>query len=300
VAPNWDAIALEDNAAMSVYRPGNIIIDELSTSGNARHPNSPPQWPDANRWKGRMEEWLRLITRENRVARVVLRALERPPSSRRRPAVFLNRATKLDEAWTDGPIAPGPTTNPTKTEAIFTTYSPADSYGVLVGLDPMKYPPSVLLHELVHVLMAIHDLNSTHWRIATWTSSAYPNHNEFCATTIQNMMLSEKGAVLSDGYSRDDPTIDSNPDRPMAPGVFGLRADVSHSGTDLSRFVRRYHRPLVFLQAHLSNLTRAFAPLPVRFNPFRELQRRQHQSAGTRKQGALGGARTPGAIGRFV
>jgi hypothetical protein len=283
---------------MSVFRPGNVVIDERSTSGNARHPNSPPHWPAEDLWKRRMEEWLGLIARESRVARVVLETLEQSPPSGRRPAAYLNRASKIDECWTDGTIAPGSPLNPTTTEAIFTTYSPADAYGAPVSLDPMKYPPSVLLHELVHVLMAIHGLNTTNWPIATWSSDAYPNHNEFCATTIQNMMLSEKGAVLSDGYGHDDPTIDSNPYDRMTPGVVGLRADMSRSSTDLRGFVRRYYQPLVFLQSHLPAFTRRLAALPVNFNPFRQLRLQQARSAGGRKLSTLGGARTPGPIGR--
>ena len=279
---------------MTLFRPGNIDVDEQSTSGDARHPNSPPSWPSETQWKQRMDHWLPLIATQSRVAQLVLSEIEQPPRTGSRPAVYLNRSSQSGEAFTDGPIPPGTPTNPTATEAIFVTYSPPDSYGAPVSTDPMRYPAPVLLHEFVHVLMAINGLNGPF----SWSAAAYPTRGEFWATTLQNMMLSELGAVLSDGYNADDPTIGSVALQPASPGPVGLRADRSRSSTDLARFVRSYHAPLVVVQSQLPNFASRLAALDIPFNPFRELRRQQSLPAGGGGHGTLGGARPPGPTGR--
>lgn len=278
---------------MTVFRPGNIVVDERSTTGDAIHPNTPPDWPNSALWERRMLHWLRLIRRESEVARLVLHDLERPPASGRRPAVYLVRASSMTNAYTDGPIAPGGPMNPTRTEAIFITYSPPDSYGRPVSTAPMDYPPPVLLHELTHALMSVHGMDMPH----SVNGVAYPSRGEFLATTIQNMMLSERDAVLADGYNYDDPTIGSFPRMPVDPGPVGVRADRSRSTTDLPGFVAAYRHPLEFFQTGRRRLANRLAALPMAFNPFRELRRLQSATgAGPRPVGTLGNARRPGPV----
>jgi hypothetical protein len=170
----------------------------------------------------------------------------------------------------------------------------------------MHHPGSVLCHELVHALMSVHRLNAivepdgSRRAIAGWTSRPYPNHNEFCATTVQNMLLSEMGARLSDGYmddgdpAHDDPWIDSVLNAPGTSTGFGMAATTR---TDVASFVRSFRPPLDFLAARLPSFTSALAGLSgVAFNPFAHL--RAISGAGTPSgSGGRGAARSPGSTG---
>jgi hypothetical protein len=98
------------------------------------------------------------------------------------------------------------------------------------------------MHELVHALMAINGLGGTAY---PWPGSrAYPNDNEFCASTIKNMMLLEHGTRLVDGYSRNGPTIKSVHPLGRSRGSLGVQAD--NSLTNTAAFVARYRSPLLF------------------------------------------------------
>jgi hypothetical protein len=200
------------------------------------------------------------------VGDTVLHEMENRPAGN--TAVYIVPAPGRGIAKTDGIVSPG-TLNTTGTPAIFVTCSFDDAYQMALNLGPWDYPPVVLLHELVHALMAIHGVGGTAF---AWPGTrAYPNHNEFCATTIQNMMLSEHGARLADGYNRDDPAIISVPLVPQNPGPLGVQAD--NSRTNTAAFVARYRPPLLFLWNNLRTFTRSLANNPwATFNPFRVLR----------------------------
>jgi hypothetical protein len=133
----------------------------------------------------------------------------------------------------------------------------------------MHYPSVVLLHELVHALMSINGLGGIAF---PWLGSkAYPNHNPFCASTIQNMMLSDHRARLVDGYSRDGSTIKSVPPLGRSRGSLGVEAD--NSRTNTAAFVARYRSPLLFLWRTPRTFTRSLANNPwATFNPFHVLR----------------------------
>jgi hypothetical protein len=252
---------------MTTFNPGNIVIDKNSQFGLVHLVSNLPDWPDLNLWETSIERWLRVIAVNSIVGDTVLHAIEHRPAGN--TAVYIVPAPGRDVAKTDGIVQPGGI-NTTGTPAIFVTFLSDDAYQMPLNLGPMKYPPVVLLHELVHVVMMVHRLRQMAFH---WSSWAYPTPGEFLATTIQNMMLSEHGARLADGYTlgRDDPAIISVPLLGRNPSPLGVQAD--NSRTDTAAFVARYRPPLLFLWNNMRTFTQSLANNPwATFNPFRVLR----------------------------
>jgi hypothetical protein len=293
---------------MPTFHPGNIVIDKNSQFGLVHLPPAQPlpDWPDLNLWETSIERGLGLIA-GNRIVGVgntVLRNVEHRPDGN--TAVYIVPAPGRDIAKTDGIISPGGI-NTTGTPAIFVTCSFRDAYQESLLTGVWGNPPGVLSHELVHVLMTIHRLNEpaafpsrsrSRWR-GRGGMRAYPSFNEFCATTIQNMMLSEHGAQLADGYSygADDPDIISARLVTQNPGPFGLQAD--NLLTDTAAFVARNRPPLFFLwnNNNLRRFTRSLANnRRATFNPFRELRNQLRASGRSGRINPGTRARKPGPL----
>jgi hypothetical protein len=287
-----------------IHSPGNVVVDETSLFGQHAHLPSgeAADWPDNALWLDRMRHWLTALT-ATQVGRTVLTALQTRPASAGIVVRIVRLPRRVPEAMTDGPIGAGDAGNPSASPTVFITFTPADARGGPINLAPMRHPGSVLCHELAHAVMNVHRLNAiiesdgSRRAIAGWTSGPYPNHNEFCATTVQNMLLSEMGARLSDGYqddgdsAHDDPWIESTLESPARSTVFGMSATTR---TDVAGFVRSYRPPLDFLAARLPAFTSALAGLSaVAFNPFAHM--RATAAAGAPSgSGGCGAARSPG------
>jgi hypothetical protein len=252
-----------------IFNPGNIVIDKNSQFGLVYLPSGRPDWPDLNLWETSIVRGLGLIAGNGivGVGITVLRNVARRPAGG--PAVYIVPAPYRDgQALTVGIVSPGDDSNTTGTPAIFVTCSFRDAYQQHLPTGVWRNPPGVLLHELVHALMKAHGLNQMTFR---WRSRAYSSPNDFLATTIQNMMLSEHDARLADGYSGDDPDIISWPLGPQNRGPFGLRADSSLTNT--AAFVARNRPPLLYLWNNLPTFAQNLAGIPwTPFNPFRVLR----------------------------
>jgi hypothetical protein len=284
------------------FTPGQLLVDETDVFGERVHlpPSERVNWPDTTRWLTRVEHWLNQIAR-TAVGRVLLESMTTRPGSPAPVVKIVRSARDLPEAYTDGILAPHTTHNPGNDPIIYITYTPSDARTGPMSLNPMHHPGPVLTHELMHAYMSIHSLNTTSAGgsrpIGSWSSAAYPNHNEFCATTVQNMLLSETGALLADGYnsaSADDPHITTSGVPGASPGTFGMPAS---STLDMAGFVATYRQPLDFLVAALPRFTARLAALTsVPFNPFATLRSGTGGSGSTtRRGGASGAARVPGS-----
>jgi hypothetical protein len=289
-----------------IFMPGSIMVDESSTFGMHAHGllSEAPDWPDTTQWLERIRYWLNHIA-QTAVGGVLLRSMQTRPLPSATVVRIVRHPRRVQEAWTDGPIGARHPGNPSEAPTVFITYTPADARPGPVDLSPMRYPGPVLAHELTHALMAINGLNSiltsagARRPIASWTSAAYPNHNEFCATTVHNMLLSEMNALLSDGYQEggdtvaDDPWIVSTPNPLGTVTTFGVAAATR---VDVSNFVNSYRVPLEFLVANLPTVTSRLADLSsVAFNPFAHL-RRAAATGTTAASGSRGAARRPGPV----
>jgi len=283
------------------YNPGNLLVDETSTFGQQIHLPSgePAAWPDTARWLDRVQFWLDRIAATS-VGRILLESMQARPGAGNTVVKIVRMPRTAPEAFTDGIFPAGSANNPGTHPSVFVTYTPRDARPGPVDQDPMRQPGAVLVHELMHAYMAIHGLNAltqangTRQPISSWTSAAYPNHNEFCATTIQNMLLSETGSLLADGYDHDaadDPWIFTTLPAGASPTAFGMSAATR---IDTSGFVRSYRQPLDFLVGALPTFTNRLASLRhVAFNPFAAM--RGTGAAGTTpvRGGARGAARVP-------
>ena len=285
------------------FLPGNIVLDETTTNVcvPTDSPTWPVDWPDSALWLQRMRYWLTLVSHTG-VGRALLDSIEARPATG--PTVLIVRDPHFNDTYTDGPVGPGGLCNP-PTPSVIIRFTPPDARSRPIELRAMRHPGSVIAHELTHALMGVHRLNSVLDEtgatrpIASWASGAYPNHNEFCATTVQNMLLSEEHAVLSDGYhdgahpgsSQDDPWISSTQDATGGVTPFGLAATTQ---LDMVRFVSSYRQPLDYLAAHLPVFVARLAALPhVPFNPFAQML---SADAGGTSAPTMGGgaARVPG------
>jgi hypothetical protein len=284
------------------YTPGTLVVDETDTFGERVHLGSDVlSWPDSTRWLERVRHWLDEISRTT-VGRALLESMQARPTPGTTLVKIVRSARSNPEAYTDGIVPAASANNPGAQPTIFITFTPADARSGPMDMGPMRHPGAVLAHELTHALMAIHGLNSlltatgSPSPVGGWTSAAYPNHNEFCATTVQNMLLSETGSLLSDGYdpadSADDPWIVTTRPASASPTAFGMSAITR---VDTANFVAAYRGPLDFLASSLPRFTSRLAALDrVAFNPFAYMRSHSRGSgSATTRGGASGGARPP-------
>jgi hypothetical protein len=280
------------------FNPGNILVDETSLFGQQAHlpRGEAANFPDTARWLERVQFWLGRIA-GTRVGRILLESMQGRPGRSGIEVRIVRMPRTAPDAFTDGIIAAGTPFNSSTHPVIFVSYAPQDARPGPINLDPMRQPGAVLVHELMHAYMAIHGLNTltqadgSQRPIATWTSAAYPNHNEFCATTIQNMLLAETGTMLSDGYSADDPWIFTSQPASISPTAFGNAASTN---VDTSGFVRSYRQPLDFLVNSLPTFTNRLAALTnVPFNPFAAMRGTGATGNTPARGGASGAARVP-------
>jgi len=280
------------------FNPGNVLVDETSTFGEQAHlpRGEAANWPDTARWLDRVQFWLGRIA-ATRVGRVLLESMQARPGGAGTVVTIVRMPRTAPEAYTDGIIGAGTPFNSSTHPTIFVSFTPQDARPGPINLDPMRHPGAVLAHELMHAYMAIHGLNTLTLSngsprpIASWTSAAYPNHNEFCATTIQNMLLSETGTMLADGYGADDPWIFTTLPASISPTAFGNAATTR---VDTSGFVRSYRQPLDFLAGELTSFTNRLAALTgVPFNPFAAMRGTGTTGSTPARGGASGAARVP-------
>jgi hypothetical protein len=280
------------------FNPGRLIVDEASGFGASILPGSvTASPPDPQQWQTAMLGWLADLA-STAGGRAVGPTLLQHLGARRGTAAAVEvRLTtyprddaQRDEAWTNTQPGSSPFCTPGVT-TVFVSYTPPNARGRPTQGDPMKHPLPILAHELLHALMNVHGVNTLidntgiQRPIAGWSvAGVYPSFNEFLATAVQNMVLSERGLVLRDGYTGDDPWIDSHQAVPLAAGDGGVRA-APGAGVDLARFVAAYRPPLDYLMSALPQFTQALAALGgVPFNPFREITRQRAAAAGARRR----------------
>ncbi|QUL37919.1 hypothetical protein [Erythrobacter sp. JK5] len=250
-------------------------MDETSDFAARAHSGSGTgNWPDSRQWLDAMRSLLNLANRSvgasQSVGHILLRQIQRHRPANHEVRIVRSPATSF-EVWTDGPIQTS--TRPPRWTT-YVTFSPHSARTQGIPLGPNDNGVSILVHELTHVYMNMNGVGGVQRRrdgslseVGAYGTSAYPNHNEFCATTVQNMHLSQHGVVLMDGYgdTADDPHIESTPAQTSRLSSMGRSAVTQF---DRAGFLAANRVPLDFLRRRLPDFTRALGRLPIQFNPF--------------------------------